>query len=44
MAKKQRIDKILSNIGCGSRAEIKRYYIIINHEKTYLKEGSIING
>ena len=25
MAKKQRIDKILSNIGCGSRAEIKRY-------------------
>ena len=25
MAKKLRIDKILSNIGCGSRAEIKRY-------------------
>ncbi|RDY24087.1 rRNA pseudouridine synthase [Romboutsia maritimum] len=25
MAKKQRIDKILSNIGYGSRAEIKRY-------------------
>ena len=25
MAKKQRIDKILSNIGCGSRAEIKKY-------------------
>ena len=24
MAKKQRIDKILSNVGCGSRAEIKR--------------------
>ncbi|MGL5693142.1 MAG: pseudouridine synthase [Peptostreptococcaceae bacterium] len=25
MAKKQRIDKVLSNMGCGSRAEIKRY-------------------
>ena len=25
MAKKLRIDKILSNVGCGSRAEIKRY-------------------
>ena len=35
MAKKQRIDKILSNIGCGSRAEIKRY----------CKHGSIVvNG
>ena len=25
MAKKLRIDKVLSNIGCGSRAEIKKY-------------------
>lgn len=25
MAKKMRIDKLLSNIGCGSRAEIKKY-------------------
>lgn len=25
MAKKLRIDKILSNVGCGSRAEIKKY-------------------
>ena len=26
MAKKLRIDKVLSNIGCGSRAEIKKYF------------------
>ncbi|MGO0806524.1 16S rRNA pseudouridine(516) synthase, partial [Clostridioides difficile] len=25
MAKKQRIDKILSNLGYGSRSEIKKY-------------------
>ncbi len=25
MAKKMRLDKMLSNVGCGSRAEIKRY-------------------
>ncbi|EQG57711.1 S4 domain protein [Clostridioides difficile DA00149] len=35
MAKKQRIDKILSNLGYGSRSEIKKY----------CKQGSVVvNG
>ena len=40
MAKKMRIDKLLSNIGCGSRAEIKKYckYGIIS------VNGEIINN
>ncbi|MCR8745621.1 pseudouridine synthase [Romboutsia lituseburensis] len=40
MAKKLRIDKILSNIGCGSRAEIKKYckYGIIS------VNGKIVNN
>ena len=32
MAKKQRIDKILSNLGYGSRSEIKKYF----------KQGSVV--
>ncbi|SCH98040.1 MULTISPECIES: pseudouridine synthase [unclassified Romboutsia] len=42
MAKKLRIDKVLSNIGCGSRAEIKKYCkqgIIVVNGKTVSNPG-----
>lgn len=42
MAKKLRIDKILSNIGCGSRAEIKKYCkqgLIVVNGKTVSNPG-----